>query len=207
MKCEQIEQYIILMEVSKLDLLEKKAISAHLENCRECAKKFSDTEQYENLIAIYRENPEVIKNPEEFVDQVIASIDSNYSSSQGNKYRKIFIGLRIAASVVILLTTIFYFQQKNYVSTSIASLEKQYSSNAEQNAFYVEYQECRESSMDIVRDIIMNDNEFITLLNKKEVSPGILDVKKASSFLCQHSLDIEAATMEYKRQLLQQYLN
>lgn len=207
MKCEQIEQLITLRDVSTIDLPRKKAISTHLENCGECAKKYSDTEQYENLIRIYRENPELIENHEEFADQVIANLDSNYSSSQANQYRKIIIGLRIVASLIILLAGILYFQQKKYINNSVAALEEQYYSNPKQKAFYAEYLECRETSMGRIREIIMNDNGFITLLNKKEVSPGFLDVKKASSFLCQHSLDIEAATMEYKLQLLQQYLN
>lgn len=203
MKCENFKTYIVLSDIEKLDSNVQKAFTNHIETCENCQHDIEAMKIYHAIVNELNNSYPDIDNAEEFTNQIMDSL--NKATSRKVTFINAFS--QIAAAITILFIIGFYTTEKSYINKSFAEMEAKYTMTPEKIEFIKDYNQCRSSSAELLKDIITNDENLIALIESETLYLSPVNIKKYSSNLCQQStMDFANASSEKKKQLIKQFL-
>ncbi len=124
MDCETARKYILLYKNDELTDKEKTMLRIHLSECMECKALNKNRDIYRETITEIAGQEPYLSKPDELTDRIMTDIKSKKKIMPENRTMILRRpGLRIAASLLIILQTGVFSYQHFYITKSVRELK------------------------------------------------------------------------------------
>jgi len=124
MDCKTARKYLHLFKKDELDDNEKTLLRIHLSECKECRALSRELSIFEDAIKEIAGQEPFLSKPDELTDRIMTGINSKKKIMPENRTRILRRpGLRIAASLLIILQTGVFSYQHFYITKSVRELK------------------------------------------------------------------------------------
>ena len=206
MDCKTAKRLMHLFKDDELTDREKALLENHLINCNSCRTYNKELNEYKKSVKEITDQEPYLSDPVQLTDRIMTAIKHEESGLLQNATGLFRLtGIRIAASILILIQTGLFSYQQVYISGSVKKLnpvtEKQ---NTQAGGTGSDYHECIEESRRIITDILeYGDPGFNRKAIKYSKSFSDAEIENYAVLLCQYSDRLQkTGNKQQKKQLL-----
>lgn len=211
MDCKKANRLMHLYKDDELTDREKTLLENHLSDCNACRIHHKELNAYKKAVKEISAQEPYLSDPVRLTDRIMSAIKPEESGLMQNA-TKLFrlAGIRIAASVLILIQTGLFFYQQLYISGSVKKLNQVTQKQSTQTAGTgSDYQECIEESRRIITDVLGYDDPHI---NRKAIKYSRKysseEIENYAVQICEYSYRLQkTSNKQLKKQLLINILN
>lgn len=204
MQCKDAKKYIERFEIKHIDDIADVKVRDHVESCENCQAEVRKSANYFLLIDKIQDHPSILPNYSEFSDHVISSIiEQDKPGTVISLKSKIILKrvLQAAAALIILFATGNFLQQEIYMKNAQSDLQAKYYTTNSTNEYYTNYTSCKESSQELIKDILLTDKDLALAINEAGNSFSTAIINKYAKNYCisvDLALDYRAGRIDKK---------
>lgn len=211
MDCKTAKRLIHLYKDDELTDSEKTLLENHLSDCNACRTYRKELNAYKKAVKEITSQEPYLSEHVQLTDRIMSAIKPEEPvllHNATNLFR--LAGIRIAASVLILIQTGLFSYQQFYISGSVKKLSQV---NQKQNIQTAgpgsDYQECIEESRRIITDVLGYDDPHFNrkaIKYSRKYSSG--EIENYAVQICEYSYRLQkTSNKQLKKQLLINILN
>jgi hypothetical protein len=206
MDCKTAIKLIHLYKDDELTDDERKLLDDHLSDCIKCKALSKELMIYQKVAKEISDQKPYLSNPVQLTDKIMSGIQSEKSVVLQN-VSGIFrlTGVRIAASILILMQIGLFSYQQFYIADSVKEINQvTQKQNIQAGGPGLYYQECIKESKKIITDVLGSDDPDF---EKKAIRYGKnlsdTEIENYAVQICQYSIRLQKTSNKLqKKQLL-----
>jgi hypothetical protein len=211
MKCNKIEKLIMLSDIQKLSEKESREISDHIAFCTECNEKAQQMSEYQTYIHELKNSEPVLTSPEDLTQSILDKAFSETNPRKTFLSKSLNMGFRhyrqIAASILLIIISGYYLQQKISVNNALADLNKTYHEAAGNTVLTQDFNECKDYAEARLKQLLETDKDFAEILSKLNPESTEYKLQKYTSGICLYTYEnFDKAKPEQQKQIILKFL-
>ncbi|MBN2214212.1 MAG: zf-HC2 domain-containing protein [Bacteroidales bacterium] len=206
MDCKTAKRLMHLYKDDELTDREKTLLENHLSNCYSCRTLRKELNEYKKAVKKITDQEPYLSDPVRLTDKIMSGIKPEESGLLQNATRLFRLtGIRIAASVLILVQTGLFSYQQFYISGSVREINQvTQKQNTQAGGPGSDYQECIEESRRMITDILgYDDPGFNRKAIKYSKNLSGAEIENYAVQICRYSDRLQkTGNKQQKKQLL-----